>query len=273
MICANCKREIPDGVRFCTHCGTPVAEKNSEGQESPEKSEAERASDNCSLDQTMPVKPVVPSARKTSPRTSRDASGGEKRLLVVTSVMTTLAVVAALALAVVVFDPFGANDVQDVPTTQEADAQASTDQVDAESDVVADDGVDSGATTDTPSLAAPDESEEVEPETIDSAEDDGGDSNSDYVLPDSSTYLYTAQELSDMSDWELYIARNEIFARHGRMFQKDDLQSYFEGQEWYEPLYTPEEFDSRIDSLLNETERANASTILAVEQERGSTYI
>lgn len=96
-------------------------------------------------------------------------------------------------------------------------------------------------------------------------------SSSDYVLPDSSSRLYSTSELSSLSDWELYVARNEIYARHGRTFQKDDLQNYFDGQSWYTPLYSPEEFDSM--GLLNSTEQQNAATILSLEQSRGSQYI
>ena len=95
----------------------------------------------------------------------------------------------------------------------------------------------------------------------------------DYILPDSATHLYTTSELEHLSDWELYIARNEIYARHGREFQTATLQDYFNGQSWYEPRYSPSDFDAQSDTLLNETERKNASTILALEQSRGSDYI
>lgn len=96
-------------------------------------------------------------------------------------------------------------------------------------------------------------------------------SSGSYVLPDSSTRLYSASELQGLSNWDLYIARNEIYARHGRTFQKDDLQSYFNSQSWYTPLYSPEQFDSL--GLLNSTEQQNASTILSIEQSRGSEYL
>lgn len=96
-------------------------------------------------------------------------------------------------------------------------------------------------------------------------------SASTYVLPDSATRLYSADELSGLSDWELYIARNEIYARHGREFQNQDLQSYFNSQPWYTPLYAPEQFDSM--GLLSSTEQRNAATILSVEQARSSQYV
>lgn len=96
-------------------------------------------------------------------------------------------------------------------------------------------------------------------------------SSNAYVLPDSATRLYSKSELQGLSNWELYVARNEIYARHGRTFQKDDLQSYFNSQAWYTPLYSPEEFDGM--GLLNSTEQQNAATILELEQSRGSSYI
>lgn len=96
-------------------------------------------------------------------------------------------------------------------------------------------------------------------------------SSGTYVLPDSSYRLYSYGELTGLSTWQLYIARNEIYARHGRTFYKDDLQNYFDGQSWYTPIYGPEEFDSL--GLLNSTEQQNAATILTVEQDRGSQYI
>ena len=95
-------------------------------------------------------------------------------------------------------------------------------------------------------------------------------SSGTYVLPDSATRLYSADELSGLSDWQLYVARNEIYARHGRMFQRQDLQDYFNSQSWYTPLYSPEQFDSM--GLLSSTEQQNASTILSVEKARGSEY-
>jgi hypothetical protein len=40
-------------------------------------------------------------------------------------------------------------------------------------------------------------------------------------------------DLTDMSKADLRVARNEIFARHGRGFSSEDLQAHFGGQDWY----------------------------------------
>jgi hypothetical protein len=39
-----------------------------------------------------------------------------------------------------------------------------------------------------------------------------------------------------MSCWDLRIARNEVFARHGYAFKNNELTAYFSRQSWYHPL-------------------------------------
>ena len=73
-----------------------------------------------------------------------------------------------------------------------------------------------------------------------------------------------------MSNYELYLARNEIFARHGRMFVSEDLQKHFGSKPWYTPLYSPEEFDQ---SVLGEVEKKNAEVIQQIEEARNSPYL
>lgn len=77
-------------------------------------------------------------------------------------------------------------------------------------------------------------------------------------------------ELEEMSDYELYLARNEIFARHGRIFKNSDLQEYFGSKSWYDPRYTPEEFS---ESMLNANEKDNIERMAKIEQDRNSPYI
>lgn len=96
-------------------------------------------------------------------------------------------------------------------------------------------------------------------------------SSDDYILPDSSSRIYSREELEGLSDWELYIARNEIYARHGRSFKSADLQSYFNTKSWYTPMYSANEFDASV--KLSDVENANAEAIRSIERERGSAYL
>ena len=65
--------------------------------------------------------------------------------------------------------------------------------------------------------------------------------------------------LANLSADDARKLRNEIYARHGKVFHDPWLQSYFRSQSWYHPnpRYT--------DSALSHTERANAAAILAYE--------
>ncbi len=89
--------------------------------------------------------------------------------------------------------------------------------------------------------------------------------SADYILPDSNVRYLSKSELRSLSDYELMLARNEIYARHGRRFADSTLQLYFNQKSWYHGTVDPEDFS---DSVFNKYERANIDTIVAVEQSR-----
>lgn len=63
-----------------------------------------------------------------------------------------------------------------------------------------------------------------------------------YILPDSGTRKLKKSDLAGLSKEELRLARNEIYARHGRLFQDPALQDYFDSQSWYSGFIAPEDF-------------------------------
>jgi len=56
-----------------------------------------------------------------------------------------------------------------------------------------------------------------------------------YVLKDSSTQLLSEQDIKGLSRFEMYIAVQEIYARHGKKFNDPVLYNHFSGQHWYKP--------------------------------------
>ncbi|MFA2565807.1 TcaA 3rd/4th domain-containing protein [Bacillus wiedmannii] len=54
-----------------------------------------------------------------------------------------------------------------------------------------------------------------------------------FIFPDSDIRKLTSAELTYLSKEQLKIARNEIYARHGNIFQTKDMQAYFSKQSWY----------------------------------------
>lgn len=85
----------------------------------------------------------------------------------------------------------------------------------------------------------------------------------EFVFPLSSTVLLTEDDLLNYSDNELAIARNEIYARHGRQFQDFYLSNYFASCSWYEGRVSPEAFD---DAVLNQIEKDNIQIIKKAEE-------
>ena len=73
-----------------------------------------------------------------------------------------------------------------------------------------------------------------------------------YILPNSSTEYLTGEQLirMNLTGEQLRLARNEIYARYGRMFKTAELQAYFDAQPWYVPKYTPKEFDTDRKSVV-----------------------
>lgn len=88
----------------------------------------------------------------------------------------------------------------------------------------------------------------------------------DYIIEDSSTRLLTTADLTSLTQEELLYARNEIYARHGRKFQDEGIQAYFDSKDWYHGTIAPENFQ---DTMLNDVERTNAQTILTYEKSKG----
>lgn len=77
---------------------------------------------------------------------------------------------------------------------------------------------------------------------------------------------YTLEDLSILDSYGLKITRNEIFARHGRMFSDQELQEYFKRQQWYVPQIAANDFDT---SCLNEVEKYNVNLISVYEEQIG----
>jgi serine/threonine protein kinase len=87
-----------------------------------------------------------------------------------------------------------------------------------------------------------------------------------YILPDSNTATLTQNDISYLSQYELYMAYFEIYARHGRTFSDSVVNEYFNSLSWYNGTIAPVSFD---ESELNEYERSNAILIYEYQRKKG----
>lgn len=102
-----------------------------------------------------------------------------------------------------------------------------------------------------------------EEDTTSNFENDNYEYEQDYILPYSSDRILTYSDVKDFSKTEIKYARNEIYARNGRLFNNKELQRYFNNKSWYDGYIEPEYFNE--DYMLTEVEYRNVKFLLEVE--------
>lgn len=263
MICKHCQSELPDNARFCPECGAlqPMI--------CPE----------CGAE-SRPGSKVCTACGKKLPMADREdrliyPRKKKHPLRVVSLIALVLAAILFLSAAVLFLsktlsstkkDPDPLQNLTDeLPDTPE-DPQPvvpEPDQVPVDVTPAEDEpsGDDVPAEPDEPTgdeiPAEPDEptGDEIPAEPDEPAE-------TGYIFPDSDSRLLTEQDIQGLSAWELKVARNEIYARHGRRFNSQELQNYFDSRDWYQGTVAPGDF---TDEMLSEIELANVRFLKAAE--------
>ena len=87
-----------------------------------------------------------------------------------------------------------------------------------------------------------------------------------YVIQNSSTEYLKKDDIKNLTNEELGLAINEIYARHGRIFDDEYYKKYFESCSWYKGSVKAEDFD---ESVFNKYEKANID-LLASYREKSS---
>lgn len=87
--------------------------------------------------------------------------------------------------------------------------------------------------------------------------------------PWTSSHPLSEDDLRALSLQELELMRNEIYARHGWVFNRQDLQAYFGQQAWYRPrgnIANREQINRLIEAELTPTEKTNVQILLLREK-------
>lgn len=75
--------------------------------------------------------------------------------------------------------------------------------------------------------------------------------------------FYEANDFAGVPGLIIHLAKNEIYARHGYVFQNEDLYNYFMGCLWYQPIQNAGPFD---DSVFNEYEKKNLQLLSELDK-------
>lgn len=87
----------------------------------------------------------------------------------------------------------------------------------------------------------------------------------EYIFPDSDKRYLSEDEIRCVGRTGLAIGRNEIFARHGYIFQDETFSEYFMKTSWYTGTISAKDFNS--EEILNDFEKENIELIKKVENE------
>ena len=236
--CSACQNENKDEYRFCLSCGNP------------------RPSDKA------------PKVKKTEPLPKKDGKGrGMTILLLVLSLLLVIAIVA-----IIIFFP----DLSGQTKPDDAESGESSSQHRSRGEKAADKSewggsssyVIGGDTDPAKASPAPSSGQALPVETPASSplpiETPAPTPApvSEYLIPGSDSRYITEADLKDLTWEQCCFARNEIFARHGRMFQTTEIANYFNGKSWYHGTIAAENFS---ETVLNEYERANVNFIRQYE--------
>lgn len=90
-------------------------------------------------------------------------------------------------------------------------------------------------------------------------------SRAQYIFPDSDKKYLTEDEIRRVEADMLVLGRNEIFARHGRMFNDAEIAAYFASKLWYEGTVPADQFNA--ETVFNDFEKKNVELIKRIEDE------
>lgn len=255
MFCPECGSKLDDDAAFCTECGAKI-DSSSDVTEAMEQVEV--ADDPVAKTQVMPQVRRAERVTTVAPEISQDRTvedlserKGVNKNIVIGAIIAGIVVIAVAVALIIVFVVLPPNSGSSSPSIENNTVNTETSSSSSSSSSDADASSMSSSSSSSSSAAA---------------------SSSPYLLPNSNSAYLTEADLVGMTNEELYFARNEIYARLGRQFKNADLQNYFNSQPWYQPLYSPEEFDSK-GPALNDYERKNAELIMSVERSHGSPYL
>lgn len=239
MFCKNCGKELKDGALFCTGCGHKVLMPGSSAQS--RQPEVQKPVQRVSV-----PKPV----RKSKPAVN----------------LLPWIVVGILIIVVAVLGYFLWLKRSDAPFEDDEVIETMEDSM---PDSIPEDVQEPSDSEDKEDIAPAEpaeEPEETEPAEEPEEEAPEEEEVSQYFLPTSSSEYLTMSDLEGFSQDDCRMARNELYARHGRRFDDPNLQAYFDALDWYEGTIEPADFD---ESVMNEYEIANRDLIVQYEKDMG----
>ncbi len=88
----------------------------------------------------------------------------------------------------------------------------------------------------------------------------------EYIFPEVDKELLTEEDVKDLPAELLAYGRYELLAKHGELFESEELKEYFGNQEWYFGFLSDEK---EVEGLLNHIEKGNLAFLEKKEKAEG----
>ncbi len=272
--CMKCGCEYTDDVRFCGNCGNVFSSQNYQVNNSQNNRQNQQVYQNRQNDYQQENYSVPVYCKRCGGwvdvnigfcskcgqpagyHYSDDSYGKKKKNSSLTVIIVILLIILLTCTAV-----FGYIFFFNTP--------------DNDSDVFMDDNekkeslADYGKDDENEPVKPPEDEDDVDVEIISEDEEDTEEegeeiteNDSEYLFPSNSKYI-TEYDLDSRSKHEIALIRNEIYARHGYIFETEYYREYFESKDWYVPN------PGFTESLFNKYEKENKSFIVEYEKKKG----
>lgn len=269
MFCTGCGYEITDDSQFCPLCGKRLMVK----QERKDENDIGNVTNNYS----QPDEPVM--IQKKYEAELQDEKEIRKKEWIAAGIIAGIVAVAVAIGMIVLWFTYLKDEVQRI------EQQKATEQAIQEEQIISSEEYGEELIlekVENKEAQKNSDGEEIEPKTetmiseevvLYQTEDSENDmeekyetEGGDFLLPDSDCKYITKEDLKEFDAEQCRLARNEIYARHGRKFQDEAIQKYFQSCSWYEGIIEPDQLE---ESLLNEYEVSNRDLIVEYEKEKG----
>lgn len=275
MLCPNCQNNLADGAKFCNRCGTAIPAAAPIPQPirpARQPRPVQPVQQSYAAPQPRPVQPAQLNAYAVPPQPYAAAPGmpgmpgmpvaaapvGKKKsngalIAVLVSVVLVLAGVAAY----LIFSNKDKNEGEPAETG----IQIEVTQAAPVETTAAVETLPAGETLPAPETEPPTTLNVTFWYTETQNYIDFEIPASGYVIEDSDVRRISESELYGMTEHQVCIARNEIYARHGNIFSGQIYIDYFNHMPWYT------EISKNVS--LTQIEKDNVATITAYEKSRG----
>lgn len=266
MFCTKCGKELKEGVKFCTNCGAAIKSKYIIPETKEEKpkikigpfSGQKQIRSEASFDEMDKIYAEKKEGfENVQDMTVLETQEGDyadktKKNGGLMAIILTLALLI-IGVSIVAFWSLHRKDTTDdvigMTTTDDSESTETNDQ---------------GPIFDDKTKES-DDTQNTEGDKVIIIKEPAKKEN-EYILKNSDIKYLTKADLKGLTAEQCRLARNELYARHGRLFEDEELQNYFDSCSWYHGSIAVSDFD---ESMLSDIEIANRNLIVNFENEMG----